>query len=160
VASINVCVCFANSACILHHDNAPAHPALSVRVFLATKQITVMEHPTYSPDLAPSDFFLFPKIKETLKGKHFDDTDDIRSNTTVVLKNIPQNQFQNFLKSGLGAAICAWLPKGSTLKATTVVFSNEVCSTLPRRVCELYCPTTYNLQETYLLTYSMEQSPS
>ena len=28
--------------------------------FLATKQITVLEHPAYSPDLAPSDFFLFP----------------------------------------------------------------------------------------------------
>ena len=31
--------------------------------FLATKQITVLEHPAYSPDLAPSDFFLFPKIE-------------------------------------------------------------------------------------------------
>jgi len=63
--------------------------------FLATKQITVSEHPAYSPDLAPSDFFLFPKIKEILKGRHFDDTDDIRSNTTAALKAIPQNQFQN-----------------------------------------------------------------
>ena len=31
--------------------------------FLGTKQITVLEHPAYSPDLAPNDFFLFPKIK-------------------------------------------------------------------------------------------------
>jgi hypothetical protein len=44
-----------------------------------------------SPDLAPSDFFLFPKIKERLKGRHF----DIGSNTTAALKAIPQNQFQN-----------------------------------------------------------------
>ena len=49
--------------------------------FLATKQITVLEHPAYSPDLASSDLFLFPKIKEILKGRHFDDSDDIRSNT-------------------------------------------------------------------------------
>jgi len=63
--------------------------------FLATKQITVLEHPTYSPDLAPSDFFLFPKIKEILKGRHFDDTDEIRSNTTAAVKAISQNQFQN-----------------------------------------------------------------
>jgi hypothetical protein len=48
---------FANNSCILHHDNAPAHTALSVREFLASKQITVLEHPPYSPDLAPSDFF-------------------------------------------------------------------------------------------------------
>ena len=68
---------------------------LSVREFLATKQITVLEHCAYSPDLGPSDFFLFPKIKEILKGRHLDDIDDIRSNTTAALKAIPQNQFQN-----------------------------------------------------------------
>ena len=53
------------------------------------------EHPAYSPDLAPNDFFLFPKIKEILKGRHFDDIDDIRSNTTAALNVIPQNHFQN-----------------------------------------------------------------
>ena len=58
---------FANNSWILHHNNAPAHTALSVWEVLATKQITVLEHPAYSPDLAPSDFFLFPKIKEILK---------------------------------------------------------------------------------------------
>ena len=60
---------------------------------LATKQITVLEHPSYSPDLAPSDFFMSPKIKEILKGRHFDDIDDIRSNTMAALKAISQNQF-------------------------------------------------------------------
>jgi histone-lysine N-methyltransferase SETMAR len=63
----------------LHYDNVPAHTALSVREFLAPKQITLLERRAYSPDLAPSDFFLFPKIKEILKGRHFDDID--RSNT-------------------------------------------------------------------------------
>jgi hypothetical protein len=41
--------------------------ALSMREFLASKQITVLEYPPYSPDLAPTDSFLFPKIKEILK---------------------------------------------------------------------------------------------
>jgi len=86
---------FANNSWILQHDSAPAHTALSVREFLATKQITVLEHPAYSPDLASNDFFLFPKIKEILKGRHFDDIDDIRCNTTAALKATPQNQFQN-----------------------------------------------------------------
>jgi len=40
---------------------------------------------------SPSDFFLFPTIKEILKGRHFDDIDD----TTAALKTITQNQFQN-----------------------------------------------------------------
>jgi len=54
-----------------------------VREFLATKQITVLEHLSHSPDLAPNVFFLFLRIKEILKGRHFD---DIRSNTTAALK--------------------------------------------------------------------------
>jgi hypothetical protein len=70
--------------------------ALSVREFLATKQITVLEHPDYLPDLAAIGFFLFPKIKETLKVRHFDDIDGLRSNTTVALKAIPQKHFQNY----------------------------------------------------------------
>ena len=89
---------FVNNSCILHHDNAPAHTALSVRELSATKQITVLEHPAYSPDLVPNDFFLFPNIKEILKGRHFNDTDDIRCNTTAALKAIPQNQFQNWTR--------------------------------------------------------------
>jgi hypothetical protein len=63
--------------------------------FLSSKQITVLEHPLCSPDLAPSDFVLFSKLKEILKGKYFDDVDDIGSNMMAALKVIPQNQFQN-----------------------------------------------------------------
>jgi hypothetical protein len=76
------------------------HTALSVGEFLATKQITVLEHPAYSPDLAPSDFFLFPKKKEILKGRHLDDTDDIRINTTATSSKM-------ILKGRLGAGIGA-----------------------------------------------------
>ena len=52
-----------------HHDNAPAHSALRTREFLAKHSITVLPHTPYSPDLAPCDFFLFPKLKRPLKGK-------------------------------------------------------------------------------------------
>jgi hypothetical protein len=37
-----------------------------------------MKHPPYSPDLAPNDFWLFPKIKTTSKGRKFQDTEDIK----------------------------------------------------------------------------------
>jgi hypothetical protein len=45
--------------------------------------------------------FLFPKIKEILKGRHFVDIEDIRSNMMAALKATSQNQ------SGLGAGISA-----------------------------------------------------
>ena len=41
---------------VLHQDNAPAHSALSVKRFLAKYSIPVLDHPPYSPDLAPCDF--------------------------------------------------------------------------------------------------------
>ena len=50
---------------------APTHTALSVREFLATKQITVLEHTAYSPDLAPSDFFSVPEDKGNIERKAF-----------------------------------------------------------------------------------------
>jgi hypothetical protein len=58
---------FANNSWILHHDKRPAHTALSLREFLACKQITVLEHPPYWTDLAPNDFFLFPKLRKYWK---------------------------------------------------------------------------------------------
>ncbi|UYV78807.1 hypothetical protein LAZ67_16002854 [Cordylochernes scorpioides] len=56
-----------DSWCLLH-DNAPSHSSLIVRRFLAKNNICVLNHPPYSPDLAPCDFYLFPKIKLKLKG--------------------------------------------------------------------------------------------
>jgi hypothetical protein len=47
--------------------------ALSVRKLLASKQIIVLEHNPYSPDLVPMTLFMLPKIKKILKGRHFDD---------------------------------------------------------------------------------------
>jgi hypothetical protein len=62
---------FANNSWIFHHDNAPAHTALSVKGFSATKQIIMLEHPAYSPDLAPSDFFSVPEEKLSIERKAF-----------------------------------------------------------------------------------------
>jgi transposase len=83
----------------MHHDNAPAHSVFRVKEFLAKKNVTVVEHAPYSPDLAPSDFFLFPRIKIMLKGEHFDDIDDIKSNTTITLNGISENDFQACFQS-------------------------------------------------------------
>ena len=79
---------WASNTWILHHNNAPAHAALSVRQFLATKQVTILDHPPYSPDLAPCDYFLFPKLKGTIKGTRFEGVEDIKSNVMSFLKRI------------------------------------------------------------------------
>jgi len=77
----------------LLHDNAPAHTAIIVSEFLAKKSVTVITHPPYSPDLAPADFFLFPKLKMTMKGHRYDDIMDIQRNVTREMKAIPAEKF-------------------------------------------------------------------
>ncbi len=50
----------------LHWDNAPVHTAASVTDWLVARRVTMLKHPPYSPDLAPADFYLFPKVKKEL----------------------------------------------------------------------------------------------
>lgn len=78
----------------LHHDNAPPHSAHLVQTFLAKHGIPQVRHPPYSPDLAPNDFFLFPKLKKDLKGRRFQDTEEIKTNATEQLRTFSSEHFQ------------------------------------------------------------------
>ena len=69
----------------LLHDNAPSHNATIVKQFLAQRKVTVFHHLPYSPDLAPADYFLFPKVKSHLKGRLFDSISDIQKAVTSTL---------------------------------------------------------------------------
>jgi hypothetical protein len=80
---------------ILHQDNAPAHTALSVKQFLAEKQIAVLEHPPHSPNLAPCDFFLFPKVKSVLKGTRFASVTEVKKKTTEQLRQLTDDELQH-----------------------------------------------------------------
>ena len=53
------------------HDNAPAHRTLATQKKLAYLGFQYLDHPPYSPDLAPSDYRLFPGLRKQLKGQHF-----------------------------------------------------------------------------------------
>jgi histone-lysine N-methyltransferase SETMAR len=52
----------------LHHDNPPSHTAMAVQQVLAKTNIPIAPHPPYSPDLTPSDFWLFLTLKMGLRG--------------------------------------------------------------------------------------------
>jgi hypothetical protein len=84
-----------NASWILHHDNAPAHNALSVKRYLAKNNIPVMEHLPYSPHLAPRDFFLFLKMKCALKGIRFESVDAMKAKATQLLNSITQDDLQH-----------------------------------------------------------------
>jgi len=78
----------------LHHDNAPSHTLLVVQQFLAEESIPVINQPPFSPDLALSDFWLFPTLKMSLKGTCFTTMEDIKWNATAKLWKIPKEAFR------------------------------------------------------------------
>jgi len=79
---------------VLLHDNAPSHASLLVREFLAKQTVATLPQPPYSPDLAPTDFFLFPRLKSSLKGHHFGTVENVQAAVTNALKGIPVQDFQ------------------------------------------------------------------
>ena len=55
----------------LLRDNTSSHRCEVVKSFLASEKLKVLNHPPYSPDPSPCDFFLFPRLKKMLSGnKH------------------------------------------------------------------------------------------
>ena len=56
---------------LLLHDYAPAHRALATQKKPAYLVFQSLDHPPFSPDLAPSDCHLFPGLKKQLKVRHF-----------------------------------------------------------------------------------------
>ena len=75
----------------LLHDNAPSHNATIVKQILAQRKVALLDHPPYSPDLAPADYVLFPKEKSNLKGRLFDLNSDIQTAVTSTLNTIAKD---------------------------------------------------------------------
>jgi histone-lysine N-methyltransferase SETMAR len=73
-------------ALALHHDITSAHTSLLVLQLLTSTKTTVIPHSPYSPDLAPCDFSLFPKMKLKLKGRYFESTEEMQAESQDVLK--------------------------------------------------------------------------
>jgi transposase len=69
-------------------DNAPAYSSGFVSEFLAKRRIPVLYHPPNSHDLAPADFYLFPKLKIAMKGTRFEGVPLIQETLTRELKVI------------------------------------------------------------------------
>jgi hypothetical protein len=62
--------------------------------FLSDKKIAVCLLSPYSTDLAPCDFYLFPKLTLTMKGKRFASIAEIEAATTTRLKGLTKDDFQ------------------------------------------------------------------
>jgi len=77
----------------LLQDNAPSHNVTIVKQFWPNKKSLFSTTLRYSPDLAPADYFLFPKVKSHLKGRLFDSISDIQTAMTSTLNTMAKGGF-------------------------------------------------------------------
>lgn len=77
----------------LHMDNASPHTCLETRRFLLQTGTQVVPHPLYSPDLAPNDFFFYPRVKREIKGNRFATLDDVENEVDHQISMIPARDF-------------------------------------------------------------------
>lgn len=64
---------------LLLHDNARPHAAHRTQNLITSFGWEQLDHPPYSPDLAPSDFHLFLHLKKHLAGERHDDDDGVKT---------------------------------------------------------------------------------
>jgi len=82
---------------LLLYDNAQANPALATQKKLAYLGFQCLDHPPYTPDLAPSDYHLFPGLKKQLKGRHFSSEAEVIAAKENWLDGQPSEFFSEWL---------------------------------------------------------------
>ncbi|CAK9818349.1 Histone-lysine N-methyltransferase SETMAR [Anthophora quadrimaculata] len=70
------------------HDNARPYVARTTVDLLQQSGWDIITHPPYSPDLAPNDYHLFPKLKENLVGMRFNDDDEVKDEVLRFLNDM------------------------------------------------------------------------
>ena len=93
-----------NKDSILHHDNAMPHKCHMTQQALTRLKLTTLPYPPYSPDLAPSDFYLFPKLKRHLKGNHYENYADVEAAVCQLCKE----KSPEFFTDGLRQLVWCW----------------------------------------------------
>jgi hypothetical protein len=81
------------AGCHLIHNNASSHKSKSVKSFLASEKVHVVDHQPYSQDLSPCDLFLFPKLKKILSGNKYESRTALVSAIFQYTQHIPKQEY-------------------------------------------------------------------
>jgi len=84
---------------LFHQDNAPPHSSSQALAAIWSAGFELLIHPLYSPDLALSDFCLFPKLKEFVKGRKFADDSEVICATNSWLEGQDQQFVYNVIRA-------------------------------------------------------------
>lgn len=82
---------------LLQQDYARPHTGAQTMAVIRELKFTVLPHPPYFPDLAPSDYWLFGEMKKPLREKHYDDLQQFSSAVGKWVHDTPNE----FLATGL-----------------------------------------------------------
>ena len=85
-------------------DKSRPHTSAATRDAIQHLKFSVLLHPPYSPDLAPSNFHLFPNLKEHLKGQCFSCDEEVKS----AVRKWFQKQNTNFFKGEFQKLVQRW----------------------------------------------------
>ena len=88
-----------SSGLILHQDNAPVHVSCVVKQTMSDLNIEPLQHPQYSPDLAICDFFLFPTVKDHLRGRKFESREEQGTAITEALRMVTRDGLQHVFRT-------------------------------------------------------------
>ena len=89
---------------LLQQDNAPVHSSKVAMQSVRDCGFELLPHPPYSPDLAPTDFFLFSKLKKELRGQRYDDDDELM----LAVEGFCKGHDSPFYREGLEALPRRW----------------------------------------------------
>ncbi|CAF4076146.1 unnamed protein product [Rotaria sp. Silwood2] len=80
---------------IFHDDNVRPHRAWITNEFLLENHVEQYPNPPYFPDLSPCDFFLFPKLKNQLRGIWFNDDNEMLTALQQAIDSLTKEDFKN-----------------------------------------------------------------
>ncbi len=89
----------------IHFDNAPAHNATDSVTLLHQLGWTRIPHPPCSPDLAPNDFWLYPRLKRNLRGIRFSTVEELKDAVNDEISSIPSEDYKNCI---MNTWPCRW----------------------------------------------------
>ena len=89
---------------LLQQDNARVHTCKIAMDAVERNGYELIPHPTYSPDLAPSDYFLFPNLKKDIHGRHFQSNEEV----VAAVEEWVGDKNTGFISSGLMALEHHW----------------------------------------------------
>jgi hypothetical protein len=82
-----------------HHDNMRPHTSLHTREAITKLQWTVLPHPPYIPDLAPSGYHPFSPLKDANRGKKFEDDEEVISEVQRWLRQRPAEWYREGIQA-------------------------------------------------------------